>query len=276
MSDIALTTLSENTATLGMIGEWGVSILVQVDGSSILFDTGLGISACHNAHLLGVDLRSVDKIVLSHGHFDHTGGLRGVLRERGSVEVVAHPDIWKPRYAGTLESNRFIGIPFQREELESLGAGFALTREPVWITDRILTTGEIPMVTDYEEIDRMLLVREDDSVVPDPVADDLALIIVGDDGLIVVLGCGHRGVVNTLLHARKLTGEQRISAVIGGIHLFTASEERLIRTAADLREMNIQRLGVSHCTGFHAASWLLQEFGESFFLNNAGARTNLQ
>lgn len=273
--EINITTLTENTAGFGFLAEWGLSIFVQVEGSNILFDTGLGISALHNAHVLGVDLRSVDEIVLSHGHSDHTGGSREILRETGEVEVIAHPDVWKAKYAGTVETNRFIGIPFRREELESLGACFNLAKDAVWITDKVVTTGEIPMLTDYEEIDPMLWVREDDHMVPDPLADDLALAIKTEEGLVVILGCGHRGVINTLIHARNLTQEDRIHTVIGGIHLLQASEERLVRTAADLRQMGVKRLGVSHCTGFHASAWLAQELGEVFFLNNAGTRVSL-
>jgi len=269
---ISITTLTENTANFGYLGEWGLSVFLEIDGVNILFDTGLGVSAAHNAHLLGIDLMSVAKIVLSHGHSDHTGGLRDILREKGAVDIIAHPDIWEAKYYGLGEINRFIGIPFQREELELLGASFNLTRDPVWITDSVFTAGEIPMVTDYEEIDPDLAVRKGNRLVPDPLADDLAVAVKTETGLIVILGCGHRGLVNTLKHARNLTGEKRIKVVIGGIHLFLASEERLAMTCADLREMGIERLGVSHCTGFKASAWLAQEFGDIFFLNNAGTR----
>ena len=138
-----------------------------------------------------------------------------------------------------------------------------------------MTTGEIPMVTDYEEIDPMLLVQKDDTIIPDPIADDLTLIIKSGEGLVVIFGCGHRGVINTLIHAQKLTGEKRIFAVIGGIHLINASEERLLRTASALREMGVRMLGVSHCTGLRASSWLAQEFGDVFFFNNAGTRFSI-
>jgi len=272
---IRITTLTENTAGYGLVGEWGLSIFIEADEVKILFDTGLGNAALLNSHVMGIDLSSVDRIVLSHGHIDHTGGLREIVRETGKVEVIAHPDAWKPKYAGTPDVNSYIGIPFQREELESLGAAFSLTMEPVWLSDRILTTGEIPMVTDYEKIDPMLLVKENGHIIPDPLADDLSLVIKTDEGLAVILGCGHRGVVNTLIHSRNLTGEERINTVIGGIHLFNASEERLLRTTADLKEMGVKRLGVSHCTGFYASAWLAQEFGEAFFLNNTGSRVNL-
>ncbi|MBL7166749.1 MAG: MBL fold metallo-hydrolase [Dehalococcoidales bacterium] len=274
--NIDITTLSENTANYGCIGEWGLSILVETEGMRVLMDTGLSFSATHNARVLGVDLSGIDRIVLSHGHADHTGGLAEVLAETGEVEIVAHPDIFAEKCAGRNQDTlRDISIPFSREELEGLGARFNLSREPVHITDRIMTTGEVPMVTDYEEIDSNLWVREGGEVKPDPLADDLSLVIDTDFGLVVILGCAHRGIVNILRHARNITGKENVYAVIGGTHLISASEERLARTVADLREMGIQKLGVSHCTGFFAAARLAQEFSDIFFLNNAGIRFSL-
>ncbi|MFC2039353.1 MBL fold metallo-hydrolase [Chloroflexota bacterium] len=273
---IRIITLSENTANYGFIAEWGLSILAEADGTRILVDTGLSFSAVHNAQLLGIDLSTIDRIVLSHGHADHTGGLREVLRRRGEVQVIAHPDIWAAKYARrSPQKEQYAGVPFSREELESLGARFNLSREPVRITDRIMTTGEIPMISDYEEIDENLFVRDGNLLQPDRLADDLALVINADFGLVVVLGCAHRGIVNTLRHAQKLTGNERVYAAIGGTHLFRAPEVRVEQTLAYLREMGIQRLGVSHCTGFHASARLAQELGDVFFLNNAGTRFTL-
>jgi len=275
--EIRITTLSENTANFGYLAEWGLSILVEVDGLRILMDTGLSFSAVHNAQLMGIDLATIDRIVLSHGHADHTGGLRKVLRRRGKVEVIAHSDIWAPKYVrrdGETEE-QYIGIPFVRAELESLGAHFNLVREPVRITDRIITTGEIPMLSGYEEIENNLFVKEADVLQPDRLADDLALVIDTDFGLVVILGCAHRGIINTLRHAQRLTGKELVYAVIGGTHLFLASDERIEQTIAALKEIGIQRLGVSHCTGFHASARLAQEFEGIFFLNNAGTRLTL-
>lgn len=271
--EIRITTLSENTANYGFLGEWGLSILIEGDGVRVLMDTGLSFTAVHNAGLMELDLATIDRIVLSHGHADHTGGLQDVLNLKGDVEVIAHPDIWTDKYTRRAPSTeRNISIPFTREELEGLGARFNLTRESVRITDHIMTTGEIPMSTDYEAIDSHLFVRDGDEIKPDPLADDLALIIDADFGLVVILGCAHRGMINTLHHARTLTGKEPVYAIIGGTHLIGASEERMERTIADLREMGIQRLGVSHCTGFPASTQLAQAFEDSFFINNAGTR----
>jgi len=234
-------------------------------------DTGLSFSAVHNAQLLGIDLSTIDRIVLSHGHADHTGGLREVLRRTGEVQIIGHPDIWAPKYVRrNEEEEQYNGMPFSRELLESLGGRFKLVREPVHITDRVMTTGEIPMTSGYEDIENNLFVKEDDTLRQDPLADDLALVINTDFGLVVVLGCAHRGIVNTLRQAQQLTGNELVYAAIGGTHLFRASKERIDKTIADLKNMGIQRLGVSHCTGFYAAAQLAREFEGVFFLNNAG------
>lgn len=272
---IKITTLTENIANSGVLAEWGLSVFIESEGSRVLLDTGQSISAAYNAKLLGVDLHGIDKLTLSHGHYDHTGGMKDILALTGPVDVVAHPDMWDAKYVVYGDYQRYIGIPFKRDELEALGAHFQLTKEPVWITENIVTTGEIPMINDYEQIDFGMFVKNGDTFVPDQILDDLALGIKTEAGLVVILGCGHRGIINTVHHLIDITGEQRVHCILGGTHLITANEERLVKTVAALREIGVKKLGVSHCTGFKASCWLANEFPEEFFMNNSGTVLNL-
>jgi len=275
---IHITTLSENTAGMGnLLAEHGLSIMVETDTVNILLDTGQSTSVSHNADILGVDLSKIDKIVLSHGHHDHTGGLRQVLRKmRKKVEIIAHPDIWSAKYARRQgQEARYCGIPFQRQEVENLGARFNLTTEPVTISENIMTTGEVPMTTNFEQIDPYLFVKEDMDFKPDKLLDDQALIINTEQGLVIILGCAHRGIINTLYHAQQLTGVKQIHTVLGGCHLIGATGERIRLTIAALRELEVQRVGISHCTGLPAAAIMAHEFSDSFFFNNAGTQIDL-
>ncbi len=272
---IKISTLSENTALHGYIAEYGLSLFIEAEGKRILFDTGLSFSACHNAQLMGIDLTKVDCIVLSHGHLDHTGGLAEMLRRIGrETEVIAHPDVFKARYTLRDEQTqeKFIGIPYSKEELENCGAIFKLSKEPVCITPHIMTTGEIPMLTEYEKVESNLHVRDGENFIPDKIADDLSLVINTESGPVIFTGCGHRGIVNIIRQAQKLTGNNSVYAVIGGIHLYRASDERIQNTIAEFKTRGVKKLGVCHCTGFHASAKISEAFPKEFFLNNAGNR----
>jgi 7,8-dihydropterin-6-yl-methyl-4-(beta-D-ribofuranosyl)aminobenzene 5'-phosphate synthase len=251
--------------------------LIEADGHKILLDTGPSFSAAYNAITLGIDLSRIDRIVFSHGHLDHTGGLLHILKMvKGKVEAIAHPDIWALKYVRHPERREeYIGTPFPRESAEKLGASFNLTREPVWISENIVTSGEIPMITQYERIDSTLYVKERHGFKPDPLWDDQALFIKSEKGLTIVLGCAHRGMINTIRHAQKLTGLEPVYAVLGGTHLVSASPERMDLTVAELSSLDIQRLGVSHCTGLPASATLARTFRDAFFFNNAGTRINV-
>jgi 7,8-dihydropterin-6-yl-methyl-4-(beta-D-ribofuranosyl)aminobenzene 5'-phosphate synthase len=273
--DLQITTLVENTAGQSRIlGEWGLSIYVRAGESGFLLDTGAGQAIVPNLRTLDIDLDSLEAIVLSHGHHDHTGGLRALLSvlNRETVRIVAHPDVWAPKYSYDKKTGkyRYSGIPFRREELERLGACFELTAGPTWLTDGIAASGEEPLTTSFESVAGSFYVKSDSGYLPDAFADDQSLYIRTEAGLVIVLGCAHRGVVNILRHARTLMGSDRIHMVLGGTHLGPAPDSQVKATIEALKEFKIDWLGVSHCTGLGLAAGLRTAFGKSFFFNNAG------
>lgn len=272
---VRLTTLCENTSgTFGVAGEWGLSILVEAGGENVLLDAGFSDAVVKNAAALGVDLKKVNKVVISHGHADHTGGLRSLLRHTGRAEVIGHPEMWGRKYTARPGSGDdryyYTGVPYCREELENLGASFVLEREPFWLSEHVVTTGEVPLVTSFEEVDKNMYVRTEGKFVPDALLDDQALVVKAEKGLVVILGCAHRGMVNTMIRAREITGVEKVYAVVGGTHLFRAGEKQLKETIKSVREFGVEKLGVSHCTGLQAAAVLARELGDIFFFNNAG------
>lgn len=271
MMSMRITTLSENTSNMaGIIGEYGFSVLIEKDSLKILFDTGQSTSCVKNADAMSVNLKDLDMIILSHGHYDHAGGLKEVLMRTGPIEVCAHPDIFRKKYAVRREKKRYIGIPFKKDELEDLGAHFKFSREPVRFGDFILS-GEVERKTSFEKDDPALFVdRGDGTLEPDPVLDDQALAIKTSLGLFVVLGCAHSGTVNTIKQLIKLSGCDQVYAVIGGTHLGFADYNQIEETVKYLKSANVERIGVSHCTGSKGAKRLREEFGDQFFLNNAG------
>jgi len=274
---IKIYTLVDNTAGYGFQGEWGLSFYIEAQGHKILFDTGMTYLASENARLAKIDLSSIDTLVLSHGHNDHTGGLADFLKYTGDVPVISHPDIWTKKYVQENQNSLdYIGIPVCREELESRGAQFHLTTKTFEICQSIITTGEVELNNPYEKIDGDLLVKTAGEFYCDPMMDDLSLIIQTDRGLVVITGCAHRGIVNTLQHAQKITGDQRILFAIGGFHLYQASQERLDWTVQTLLSMGIQKVSPCHCTGFHAMAQIYQNMPKQYQPIYAGSVIELE
>jgi len=273
---VKITTLAENSATIqGTLAEHGLSMLLQLDDLWVLLDTGFSDTAVHNAHALKIDLSRVSHIVMSHGHRDHSGGLLSVLAETGEVTVHGHVGIWKPRYGVPQNQKpKYAGLPYVREMLESLGATFDLSDGPVQLSPQVMTTGPVPRNTPFETLDARLKVRVGQGWVQDQIEDDQSLLVKTPRGLVVMLGCAHSGIVNTLYRAQEVSGEKRIYAVLGGTHLKSASREQLEKTVDVLKQLDIQKIGVSHCTGMVASAVLAQEFGDRFFFNNVGTVTD--
>ena len=270
-----ITILSENSVIKpgGLIGEHGFSALVERGDEKVLFDTGQGYALIHNARILGIDLASIKKVVLSHGHNDHTGGLAEFLRVGDSRDIYAHPGIFSARYRDVPDgSPKPIGIPFTRAYLEGLGARFNLSEEPQDVAKGIRTTGVVPRKTSFETGDATLLVgHEDGSCSRDPFSDDLSLTVEGETGVAVLLGCAHSGLVNILDHVQQLLPDKPVKAVVGGTHLGLSSEEQMSATIGAMAGMGVERVGASHCTGLAGSARLREALGDSFFFAGVGS-----
>jgi len=273
---VQITTLVENTVTRSnLLAEHGLSFLLETEDEAILFDTGQGCALLHNATKMGIDLSKVDKIVLSHGHSDHTGGLGDVLKASEEVHVYGHPNIFEDKYSKRKCEQRSIGIPYTREALELRDANLHLSKEPIQIVNGIQTTGEIERQTKFETIHDRLCVMRDGTLVKDDLLDDLSLIVAGQEGVTVVFGCGHSGVINTLNQVQRMIGDTPISMIIGGIHLIDATEDRINKTIQELRAFDIKKMALCHCTGALAMVKLYQAFGDKLIFNNVGTQIEL-
>ncbi len=271
-----ITVLCENTVgALVGTGEHGFSAFIETEGGNYLFDTGNGFSIIRNALFWRKDLTSIKKIFLSHGHLDHTGGLPDVLSLRGGVEVLAHPLIFTERIAvlkeDNLERRRFVGIPYRRVYLEFSGALFELRKDFCEAGKGVFLTGEIPRKNAFEKTDPRLFAKDDGNWVPDQFLDDQSLILDTPKGLVILFGCAHSGVINTINHVMEKMGKKRIYGLLGGTHLAFLTPEQLEESIDAIKRLAVEYIGVSHCTGMRASMRLAQEFGDRFFFANVGS-----
>ncbi|HDH10195.1 MAG TPA: MBL fold metallo-hydrolase [Chloroflexi bacterium] len=273
-SEFRITCLVDNTAQLSsrFWAEHGLSFLVEARNAKVLFDTGQsGAVLAHNLALLGEDLQDLSAIVLSHGHYDHTGGLAEALSLAKGVEVIAHPDVFRERFSRRDGELKSIGLPFPRPEIEAR-ARLRLEREAIEVVPGVMTTGQIPRGFGPETREPRHVVREEGKLVPDPFYDDQALVLRTERGLVVVLGCCHAGLINTLERVRSIFGG-KIHAILGGTHLARADDACLTQAIAAVKdEYEVEQLYLGHCTGMRGFLAFAQALGERVKPCPAGLR----
>jgi len=268
-----ITTLSENhVAPSGknLIAEHGLSFYIAAGKRRILFDTGQNLAITHNAEVLDIDLSKIDAVVLSHGHYDHTGGLKSLLTCNCSCRLYAHPDVFSPKVKAKDTNYKYIGIPIKKDYIEERVLDLRLSKTSEEIAPGIKTSGEIPLKNDFEQVESGFYTKNGNQIYPDILADDQALILESNQGTVVLLGCSHRGVINTLTHVVSLTGKSQIHCILGGLHLGKASDRKLKKIIDKLREFDIDKIGVGHCTGIRAFIALSNAFKENVFFNYVG------
>ena len=226
----------------------GLSLLLHDDSTSILFDTGPDDSFLHNAALMGVDLSDLTATVLSHGHYDHCGGVPWLAE---NSRIICHPDVGRERYAA-------LSLPgFQRKikklslDIDYSRHRMEYSRTPVQISDRFIWSGEIAV-----EKPRAYGVLGGPLAATDYVSDEGVLIYLSDRGLVIITGCGHRGLINIVRHCQNITGIQHVHALIGGLHLRSALPRELWRVRRFLQALKPDKIMACHCTGAWGKMWL--------------------
>jgi 7,8-dihydropterin-6-yl-methyl-4-(beta-D-ribofuranosyl)aminobenzene 5'-phosphate synthase len=278
MDKTKITILCENRAglTKNIMGEHGFSALVEKDGQKILLDTGQGLGLKPNARTLGIDLSQVDIIVLSHGHYDHTGGLSQLLPFSQKTKIIAHPEVFGPKYSHKKENIskpfNYIGTPVSKNALTAdPNCELILQKNFQKISNGIFFSGQVPRVTDFEINDKRLKLKQEKGFSEDPLFDDTSLLIETGKGPVILTGCAHSGIVNVMKHFEKMTGHKQFHAVIGGTHLgFLNSEDQLEKTMEAFESYHLDLIAVSHCTGNEASAKCYNRFKEKFAFANAG------
>lgn len=251
-----------------LVAKHGLSFLIEAEMKdskrlTLMMDAGPSPDiTLHNMESMNVNPQNIDLIMLSHGHYDHTGGLLEVLRKMGrQTLVVAHPKIFDLRMKLN-PSIELIGSPFKSSDVERAGGVMLCVRNSVAIGEGIVTSGEIERAVAFEKVEGFWTV-DGDLFVEDPIVDDQAIFLeLEDKGLAVITGCAHAGIINTIRHAQKVMGTDKVYAVVGGFHLAQAADERIAATIRELAGLNPRIIGPCHCTGFKATKQLIEAFGD--------------
>lgn len=259
MKNFRFTIVVDNKASEGLVAEHGYALYVENAGGNLLLDTGQSGAFLPNAKALGIDFKEVSTLVLSHGHYDHTGGIADILQQNKKVEIYLHAGVFQPRYSFDGEKSSIVKMPLAAMQAVMHHADEKvhwLTR-PVVLQDVIGITGPIPRDCPFENTGGKFYLDPEGKGI-DIIQDDNAIWFHGPEGLVVALGCCHAGLVNTLNYILTITGASKIDTIIGGMHLLHADTDRLEKTVVALNKFDIKKIVACHCSGDEATHYLSQ------------------
>lgn len=291
MDAVEITVLVENTVSeAGLRAEHGLSLHIEAGGYRILFDTGASALFLGNAKKMGFHLNDLDALILSHNHYDHTGGLEFLIDLYSNVPpIFAHPKTFsqsygkpkakpnkKPEQTAARTRSRKIGFPYPLglAGLQKRGIKLTMNREPLEIHKNIWLSGEIPRKCSFEDVGARFFL-DPRLTQADDLPDDQALILKIEKGLIVITGCCHAGIVNTMEAVQDLFPDLPVWAVVGGFHLLRADIRRIRKSISYLKKLDPRMLIAGHCTGFDALCGLRQAFADRFQRLSVGCRYTL-
>ncbi|MEN2280897.1 MBL fold metallo-hydrolase [Algoriphagus sp. SE2] len=253
VSELKITTLSTMVANGKGIGEWGYSALIEVDGKKILFDTGSRPeTVLQNAQELGIDLSDVEDVFLSHNHWDHIGGLLTLRKElkKRNPNALSRIHVGEGIFSKRVNSeNTILSI---RDELEADQVEFIIYENQQELFPGVWITGPINRIHDERNWSGNGKIETENGIIEDTIPEDQSLVIDTKDGLVLVSGCGHAGLINTLEHVSANANEKKVFTIIGGFHLFNASDQQLEWTASKLKDFGVSKIIGAHCTGINS------------------------
>ncbi len=257
---ITVKALIENTAFQPDVhSEHGISFYIHSEKEPVIFDTGQTGAFIDNAQYFGTPLDSIDKVVISHGHYDHTGGLQNFLNHNPKAKVFLKKETLVPKFSHSYGETRQLNLPLI-ETFNAFKDNFVFLSENTWITETIMAVTDIKTLVKFENDDVHLTWENNGVVEKDPFLDELFLILIDGDSMNIITGCAHRGIINSILTAQKLFPDKKINHVMGGFHLRNKSTERVELVIRELNKLNILQLGVCHCTGIDEYAKLKHEF----------------
>lgn len=274
-SPATITILMDNQAYQPELkAEHGLSMLVEKDGMRILFDTGQTDNLQYNGRAMGVALHNLDAVVLSHGHFDHSGGLMSVVRKNPGIRVYGHPAIFESKYADHGRGKIYIGMQYKLQDYQKAGANFVLSESSQEIGPGIFSSGHIDRVNDFERVSPAFIKDTGRNFISDNLEDDGCLIIEQGQKIILILGCTHSGLINTLDLVSRKWDKDHFALIIGGLHLSDKDSSYVTRVLERANRFKIDKLIPLHCSGLNHQALFEHYLGHRVEYGGAGKVIN--